>query len=221
MSTSGNVLYLGNRRYSSWSLRGWLAVQGAGLAVSEQVIPLNGGQTPAVRAVSPSGFVPVLAHDGARIWDSLAIVEYCAEINRALWPADRIARGHARSISAEMHSGFRDLRIAMPMNCCRVFPGRGVTPASSADIARIEAIWADTRARFGAGGAFLFGADFTGADIMFAPVVARFLTYQPVLSATSHAYMAAVRAHPDLVAWYDAAAAEPDAWMLAKYEEAA
>ncbi len=218
MSEAVDTLYIGGRRYSSWSMRGWLAVMLAGLTVEERVIPLSGGVTAAVREVSPSGFVPYLEHQGARVWDSLAIVEYAAEFNPSIWPADRVARAHARAISAEMHSGFRDLRQAMPMNCCRVHPGAGQTLGCLADIKRIEAIWQDTRARFAAGGAFLFGDSFGGADIMFAPVVARLLTYQPALSDESRRYMAAVRGHALVAAWYDAAALEPDSWKLEKYE---
>lgn len=221
MSETRDILYIGNRRYSSWSLRGWLAVALAGLAVEERVLPLSGGATEAVRAVSPSGFVPYLEHQGARVWDSLAILEYAAEHHEAIWPADRVARAHARSISAEMHSGFRDLRIAMPMNCCRTCPGAGRTPGALADIERIEAIWAETRGRYGAGGDFLFGATFGGADVMFAPVVSRFLTYEPPLSSASQDYITAVRAHPLMAAWYEAAVAEPASWTVAKYEAAA
>lgn len=220
MSAPNATLTLGSRRYSSWSLRGWLAVRSAGIAATERVIPLSGGHTEAISALSPSGLVPLLEHDGARIWDSLAILEYCAEINPALWPPNRIARAHARAISAEMHSGFRDLRTAMPMNCCRTYPGRGITPASLADIARIVAIWTQTRTGFGAGGDFLFGAGFTGADIMFAPVVSRFLTYQPDCGSLVTRYMNAVRAHPLMADWYQAAAAEPATWQIEKYEAA-
>jgi glutathione S-transferase len=213
------TLYLGNRRYSSWSLRGWLPVRLAGLDVDEQVIPLSGtGDTPGVKAVSPSGLVPCLVHRGAMVWESLAIGEYCAEFAPALWPDERVARAHARAIAAEMHAGFRDLRQSMPMNLCRSFPGVGRTEATLRDIARIEAIWRQTRARFGGGGPFLFGAAFTLADAMYAPVVARFLTYRPELTAESWAYCEAVRAHPLVSAWYDEAAAEPDAWLNPRYE---
>jgi glutathione S-transferase len=218
MGQSNAVLYIGSRRYSSWSLRGWLAVRCAGIVVEERVIPLSGGHTAAVRAASPSGFVPYLEHDGAKVWDSLAILEYCAEIAPGLWPGERVARAHARAISAEMHSGFRELRMAMPMNCCRRYPGLGITPGSAADIERIVAIWLDARARFGGAGRYLFGEALTGADIMFAPVVSRFLTYEPVLPAVAVDYMAAVRMHPLVVAWYDGAAGEPASWMIDKYE---
>ncbi len=212
------TLYLGTRRYSSWSLRGWLAVRLAGLDVEDQVIPLAGGNTPAVKAVSPSGLVPCLVHQGITVWETLAIGEYCAERAPALWPADRAARAHARAISAEMHAGFRALREAMPMNLGRTVPGAGRTEGCLADIARIETIWREARARHGAGGPFLFGEAFTLADAMYAPVVARFLTYRPRLAADTDAYCAAVRAHPLVDAWYAAAAQEPADWRLAKYE---
>jgi glutathione S-transferase len=212
-------LFIGNQRYSSWSMRGWLPVQLAGLDVETVVIPMAAGATPAIQQATPAGLVPYLEHDGARIWESLAICDYCAEFAPALWPAERIARAQARSIAAEMHAGFRALRQAMPMNLGRTdYAGLGQTPECLADIARIEAIWAETRGRFGASGPYLFGADFTVPDIMFAPVVARFLTYAPPLSETARAYCHAVRQHPLVAAWYEAAAAEPDAWMLAKYE---
>jgi len=210
-----NTLYIGTRRYSSWSLRGWLAVRLAGLEVDEVVIPLAGGTTTAIEALNPGGTVPYLEHDGNRIWDSLAICEYCAEIAPALWPLDRAARTHARVIAAEMHAGFRALRQAMPMSLFRQPPA---STEAGEEVARIEEIWRDTRDRFGAGGAFLFGAAFGNADAMYAPVVARFLTYRPALSAGSRAYCDAVRAHPLVGAWYEAAAGEPAEWRLAQYE---
>ena len=122
---SDGTLYLGTKRYSSWSLRGWLAVRLAGLDVTEEMIALAGGSTPAVKAASPSGFVPYLVHEGARVWDSLAICEYCAEVHPSLWPAERKARAHARAIAAEMHSGFRELRMNMPMSLFRSGVGAG------------------------------------------------------------------------------------------------
>ena len=212
-------LVIGNKRYSSWSLRGWLAVHLAGLDVEEVVIPLAGGGTPAIQQATPSGTVPYLEHDGARVWESLAIAEYCAEIAPALWPTDRARRAHARAIASEMHAGFRGLRTAMPMNILREFPGKGRTTEALADIARIEAIWAEALAAHG--GPFLFGTDFGLADAMYAPVVARFLTWQPALSKTAGAYVAAVRAHPLMERWYAEAAAEPAAWLLEKYEDPA
>jgi len=212
-------LFIGNKRYSSWSLRGWLAVQLAGLDVEEVVIPLAGGTTPAIQKATPAGLVPYLEHRGARIWESLAICEYCAEFAPALWPADRVARAHARAIAAEMHAGFRGLRMAMPMNLGRVFAGQRRTPEALADIARIEAIWAAALAAHG--GPFLFGDRFGLADAMYAPVVTRFLTWAPELTATSRAYVQAVRAHPLMERWHAEAAAEPAAWLLDKYENPA
>jgi glutathione S-transferase len=211
-------LYIGTRRYSSWSLRGWLLVKLAGLEVEDVVIPIQGGDTPAVKAVSPNGLVPYLEHDGAKIWESLAIAEYCAEFAPSLWPADRLARAHARAIAAEMHASFRPLRLAMPMNLGRDYSGLGQNPESLADIAHIDNLFTTTRATYGDGGPYLFGAAFNAADAMFAPVVARFLTYAPPLSATTAAYCAAVRAHPLVSLWYDLAAAEPESWRLDKYE---
>ncbi len=213
------TLYIGNKRYSSWSLRGWLAVKLARLDVTERVIPFTRpGPTPAIAELSPNGLVPLLEHNGARVWESLAICEYCADIEPALWPADRIARAHARSISAEMHTGFRDLRMAMWMNLGRDFSGFGRTPGALADIARIEALWADTQARFGAGGQYLFGASFGAADAMFAPVVARLLGWGAEVSPATSAYCRAVRQHELVAGWYDAAAQEPDDWLVADYE---
>jgi glutathione S-transferase len=215
---SEGTLYIGTRRYSSWSLRGWLAVKLARLDVEEKAIRLAGGDTPEVKAISPGGTVPYLEHRGARIWESLAIAEYCAELAPALWPEERLARAHARAIAAEMHAGFRALREAMSMSLFRRAVGAGRTPGALADIRRIDALWRETRVRFGAGGPFLFGAAFGNADAMYAPVVARFLTYRPELSAEAMAYCEAVRAHPLLAAWYDAAEREPAAWHLAHHE---
>jgi glutathione S-transferase len=212
-------LYIGNRRYSSWSMRGWLAVRLAGLDVEEVLIHFRRpGPTQAIGDVSPNGLVPYLEHRGARVWESLAICDYCAELQPSLWPSDSIARAHARAISAEMHAGFMGLRQSMWMNLGRDFSGLGRTPEALADIARIETLWADTRQRFGAGGPYLFGAAFTAADVMYAPVVTRFLTWRPEIGAVTLAYCQAVRAHPLVNAWYAGAVAEPDDWLLADYE---
>ncbi len=211
------TLTLGTRRYSSWSLRGWLPVRLAGLDVTETVIPLAGGETAAVKAATGGATVPFLEHRGIRVWESLAICEYCAEFFPALWPADLAARTHARVIAAEMHAGFRGLRQAMPMSLFRRAEGAGRTPEALKDIARIEHLWRETRAKFGAGGPYLFGAAFTNADVMYAPVVARFLTYQPELSPEALAYCAAVRAHPLMQEWYDLASGEPESWVLPGY----
>jgi glutathione S-transferase len=213
-------LVIGTKRYSSWSLRGWLMVHLAQLDVEEQVIALaGGGNTEAIKAVSPNALVPYLEHRGARVWESLAIAEYCAEFKANLWPRDRTARAHARSIASEMHAGFRGLRMAMPMNLGRDFAGHGRNKDSLADIARIEAIWAEALGQYG--GRFLMGGDFGLVDAMYAPVVARFLTWKPELAAVSHAYCDAVRAHPLVDRWYREAAAEPAEWLLPKYEDPA
>jgi glutathione S-transferase len=212
-------LLIGNRRYSSWSMRGWLAVRLAQMDVEVQVARfVRPGPTPEIFQASPNGLVPYLEHRGAHVWESLAVCDYCAEIEPSLWPADRIARAHARSISAEMHSGFQGLRQNMWMNLGRDFAGLGRTPGALADVARIEAIWADARQRFGAGGPYLFGATLTAADAMYAPVVTRFLTWRPDISAATQTYVDAVRAHPLVSEWYGAAAQEPDDWLVADYE---
>ncbi|MBK1657448.1 glutathione S-transferase family protein [Paracraurococcus ruber] len=213
-------LLIGNKRYSSWSMRGWLAVHLAGLDVEEVLIPFvrseGVGATPAIQAATPAGLVPYLEHRGARVWESLAICEYCAEQAPGLWPGDPAARAVARSIAAEMATGFRGLRQAMWFIIGRDFSGLGRTPAALADIARIEAIWADCLAAHG--GPFLFGPRFGLADAMYAPVVGRFLAWQPEVSATTRAYMDAVRAHPLVARWYAEALAEPASWLLASYE---
>lgn len=208
------TLYIGNKNYSSWSLRGWLACRQAGIAFEEVLIPLREADTTTeIRKVSPSGKVPALRDGDLVIWDSLAIGEYLAELypDAGLWPSERAARAHARSISAEMHSGFVSLRKSMPMNIRRELPGRGQTSESLADIARIVEIWRQTRARFGQGGPFLFGRQ-SLADTMFAPVVTRFTTYAPPLPDDAKAYMAAVWALPAMQDWRRAALAE--SWII-------
>lgn len=212
------TLYIGTRRYSSWSLRGWLPVRIAGLDVEEVVIPLAGGNTPGVKAVSPTGLVPLLEHRGNRVWETIAICEYCAELAPELWPADFAARAHARAIAAEMHAGFRELRQAMPMNLGPVRRGPDRREPPLDQVARIDAIWRETRARFGAGGPYLFGATFNAADAMYAPVVTRFLRYAPPISREARDYCDAVRAHPLVARWHDDAAREPAEWVLDSYE---
>lgn len=212
-------LVIGNRRYSSWSLRGWLAVRMAALDVAEEVIPLEGGSTPGVTAL-PSRQVPYLEHRGRSVWESIAIAEYCAEQAPGLWPADGAARAFARTVSAEMHAGFRALRMALPMNLGREGRPTPLSPEVEADIARVEHLWSEARSGFGAGGAFLFGG-FTLADAMYAPVVARFLSYAAPIGAEGRAYCEAVRAQPLVAEWYAAAGREPAAWRQEKYEQVA
>ncbi|ALG70147.1 glutathione S-transferase [Azospirillum thiophilum] len=213
---SDMTLVMGNKAYSSWSLRPWLAMKQAGLPFAETVIPLRQPDTAArIAAHSPSGRVPCLLDGDLVLWDSLAICEYVAELapGAGLWPADRAARAVARAVSAEMHSGFVSLRTTMSMDLRRDRKGEGMTEATAADIARIEALWADARTRFGgpAGGPFLFGA-FTIADAMFAPVVTRLETYGVAVSPETRAYMDAVLALPAMREWTAAAKAEP--WEL-------
>lgn len=211
---SALTLIIGNKAYSSWSLRPWLALRQAGLSFAETVIPLRQPETRAQILVhSPSGKVPCLIDGDRVIWDSLAICEYVAELAPAagLWPADPHARAVARSVSAEMHSGFVALRNAMSMDLKVDRNGQGMTPDSAADIARVQALWADCRARFGQGGPFLFGG-FTIADAMFAPVVTRLVTYGVAVEAGTRAYMDAVLALPAMQEWTAAAKAEP--WVL-------
>lgn len=215
-------LVIGTRRYSSWSLRGWLPVRLAGLDVEIQALRLaGGGKTVALKTLSPNGCAPYLEHKGIAVWDSLAIAEYCAELAPALWPQARAARAHARAITAEMHAGFRAVRSALPMNLGRVNRplAAGLEEDTLRDIARIDAIWTDTRNRFGAEGPYLFGATFCNADAAFAPVVSRFASYAvPCLSDVSHAYMRAVQEHALMREWAADAAREPQDWQLEMYE---
>ena len=212
---SALTLVIGNKAYSSWSLRPWLAMRVAGLAFEEELIRLSQpGSREALLRHSPAGRVPVLKHDGRTIWDSLAILEYLAELapDAGLWPADAEARALARSVSAEMHSGFQALRGAMPMNLRKHLPGRGRDlPDVADDILRITGIWRDCRQRFGDGGPFLFGT-FCNADAMFAPVATRFRTYAVELDPVSRAYADAVLDLSAFREWQAAAQAEP--WII-------
>ncbi len=209
-------LISGNLRYSSWSIRAWTAVKLSGLPCEIEVLPLFVPATNArLAAESPNRKTPLLTDDDLKIWDSLAIVEYLAERAPQLWPADSKARAVARSVCAEMHSSFQALRRLCTMNTGRHYPGFVLSDDASADVARIEAIWADCHARFGAGGDFLFGA-FSAADCYYAPVVSRFITYDVALSDTAQRYVSAMQAHPLIQEWFRQAAAET--WIVAKYE---
>jgi glutathione S-transferase len=194
------ALVVGNKNYSSWSMRGWLMARIAGIEFDETVIPLDRPETQtAIRKHSPSGRVPVLLHRGLAVWESLAIAEYLNDL--------------------KPEAGFTDLRENMPMNIRASFPGKGMTPGVRADIERITWIWRDTRKRFAGAfqkdDGFLFGT-FGGADAMFAPVVMRFRTYSVTLDADAEAYCAAVLALPAVKEWIDAAKHEP--WLIDKYE---
>ncbi len=207
-------IILGNKAHSSWSLRGWLALKLSGVSFDEQVIPLyRPDSKDRLLAHAPAGKVPILCHGELVIWDSLAIAEYLAEIvpEAGLWPADRHVRAHARAIVAEMHAGFEALRNHMPMDLRKRYPSRDWAPAVGQDVARIVQIWTDCRARFGAGGAFLFGQP-CYADAAFAPVAARFATYGVELPTAAAAYRDAVMAWPPIQEWIAAAEREP--WVI-------
>lgn len=202
-------LVIGNRNYSSWSLRPWLALKQSGLPFDEIAIRLNeSGSKAEIFKYSPSGKVPCLLDGDTLIWDSLAICEYLAEQAPALWPADAALRAEARAVSAEMHAGFGALRQAMPMDIKASKPHDGRRPEVLADIARIVAIWEGCRARFAAGGPFLFG-QFSIADAMFAPVAWRFKTYAVDVPPASQAWIEAVIALPAMQDWRAGALAEP------------
>ena len=209
-------LVIGNKNYSSWSLRAWLAMKVAGIAFEEHRIALYEPQAKAaILAFSPAGKVPCLIDADLHVWDSLAICEYLAEKRPELWPSDPAARALARSVSAEMHSGFFNLRQHMCMNIRRSHPGKGRTPEVLAEIARIVALWSDCRARHGAGGPFLFG-QFSIADAMYAPIVLRFRTYAVELPPVCRAYADAVLALPAMQAWM--ADAERETESLAQFD---
>lgn len=202
-------LVIGDRNYSSWSLRPWLTLKQAGLPFEEVFIRLREPGTRAeIFKYSPTGKVPCLIDGKTTVWDSLAICEYLAEIAPALWPADREARAEARSVCAEMHAGFGALRQNMPMEIHASRPFQGRTIEVEADIARIATIWESCRARFGKRGPFLFG-HFTVADAMYAPVVWRFLTYAVELPPLAQAWVDTMVALPAMQEWRAGAIAEP------------
>ncbi len=206
------TLVIGNKNYSSWSLRPWLVLRQAGIPFEEVRIPLYRPDTlDELKAWSPSGLVPLLRDGELKVWDSLAICEYMNERfpEHQLWPADAAARAVARSVSAEMHAGFMGLRSAMCVNIRARYPGQGRTPECLKDIERILALWSDCRARFGVGGDFLFG-HFSIADAMYAPVVLRFQTYGVPLEGVARAYADAILALPALQAWMADALAETE-----------
>jgi glutathione S-transferase len=237
------VLYVGNKNYSSWSLRPWLALTWSGIPFETRAIQLGGegygeGRTATVLAVSPSGRVPALhlgdAHEtgDARhggdahetvVWDSLAIAAWAAENAPAarLWPEDPVARAVCRSAACEMHAGFAALRSKLPCNIRRRAPPREpprhAGEAVQQDIARVEALWAELRGRFGKGGAYLFGARPTIADAFYAPVATRFRTYAVPISAASQAYVDAILKDPAFLAWEKDGVAE--AWTMPQWDD--
>jgi glutathione S-transferase len=202
-------LYLGNKNYSSWSLRGWLAARLAGAPFTEAMIALSGEAQPSPdnRSFSPSARVPCLHDDGVVVWDSLAIAEYLAERHTGMWPADPVARAWARSVASEMHSGFPALRNEMTMCIRERVDVRPWSPALEADIARVTEIWNEGRSRFGRGGTYLCGP-FSLADAFYAPVAFRFRTYEVTPEGAAGVYLADLLAHPLLREWEAAALAE-------------
>ncbi|MFQ5994682.1 MAG: glutathione S-transferase family protein [Acidiferrobacterales bacterium] len=209
-------LYLGNKNYSSWSLRAWLVMKQSGAPFRETVIPLQQDDSRHELCThSPSCRVPALEHGNTVIWESLAIAEYLAERfpDAHLWPERLQARAVARAVSNEMHAGFAALRTHMPMDVRGRYPAgdRARQPDVLEDIDRIEQLWADCRMRFGEGGDFLFGS-FTIADAMYAPVVSRFITYAVELDQSATAYRDTVWHYPAMQEW--AAAAQAESWVL-------
>jgi glutathione S-transferase len=204
------TLTISSKNYSSWSLRGWLLCKFAGLDFEEKRLPID---DPSARAelllLSPSFLVPCLEHEGARVWDALAIAEYLNDAfpRAGLLPQDRIVAAHCRSISGEMHAGFANLRSALPMNLKARHPGFKVWQAAQADIDRIVRIWTECLETYG--GPHLFG-ERTMADAMYAPVAGRFRTYDVTLSAACRSYADRVMAWPEMAEWVEAAEREPD-----------
>lgn len=205
------TLTLSSKNYSSWSLRGWLLCRFAGLEFDEVMVsPDDTDARKELLLLAPSIRVPCLTHDGAKVWNTLAIAQYLNEIrpDAGLMPADRIARAHCRSISGEMNSGFANLRSALPMNLKGSYPGFKIWAGAQPDIDRIVEIWTECKALYG--GPFLFGRQRTMADAMYAPVVTRFLTYGVKLNKPCIEYCQAIMAMPEMKEWIAAAKAEPD-----------
>jgi glutathione S-transferase len=203
-------LVIGNKNYSSWSLRPWLAMKATGIAFEETLVPLDAPDFKARLATfGGAGKVPLLIDGEILIWESLAILEYLAEKFPAagLWPKDTAARAHARAIASEMHSGFSSLRSQLPMNIVRRVISRPLDAGAAADVARVQSVWSESRKRFGANVPFLFGA-VGAADAMYAPVVSRFHTYAVEVGAGARDYMAAMMALPAWQEWREAARRE-------------
>jgi glutathione S-transferase len=204
------VLTISSKNYSSWSLRGWLLCKMAGLEFEEELLSSDDPSTRAeLLLLSPSFLVPCLHHENVKVWDTLAIAEYLAEIRPAahLLPQDRAARAHCRAVSGEMHSGFHNLRSALPMNLKAHFPGFSVWSGAQADVDRVAAIWQECLDAYG--GPYLFG-EISLADAMYAPVCTRFLTYDVPLDKDCGAYCDTIMSWPAMVEWVAAAKLEPD-----------
>ena len=205
------ILTISSRNYSSWSLRGWLLCKLAGLELIEETVPIDApGQRAELLLLSPSVLVPRLTHEGASVWDTLAIAEYLNETfpDAGLYPAGKLERAHCRSISGEIHSGFQNLRSALPMNLRARHDSFRLFAGARPDIERVQAIWRDCLARYG--GPWLFGTTPTVADAMFAPVTTRFVSYAIPLDPVCRDYCATVGAWPLMREWTTAALAEPE-----------
>lgn len=215
-------LIIGNKAYSSWSLRGWLACKHSGLPFEEVVVPLYDADWDKRREgaefAPSSGKVPILWDDDIVVWDSLAIIDYLNDLtgDERFWPKDRAARAMARSMACEMHSSFVALRRECTMNVRRRFPPRQPSDEVISDLGRLYELWAQARARFAGDGEFLFG-DFGAADIMFAPVCTRIVTYSLPVPRFAAAYLEAVYAHPFMQDWI--AGAQEEDWVIEKFEE--
>jgi glutathione S-transferase len=206
------TLVIGNRNYSSWSMRPWVLLRQLGIPFDEVKLRFHSPEWNAgIGRWSPSGLVPVLWRGDVAVWDSLAILETVADWypDKGAWPAEPAARAFARSAAAEMHAGFRNLRAKMPMNIRARLPGKGMTPEVRGEIERIERLWTEARSRFGAGGDFLFGR-FSAADAMFAPVVMRFATYGVACGTVAERYCHAIRAAHGVREWIEGALAETE-----------
>jgi len=210
------TLFIGNKNYSSWSLRPWMLLKHLGLEFREVLIPLNQpGTREEIDKHGPSGRVPVLRHGELYVWESIAICEYLAELSGRGWPKDTGARAVARAVSAEMHAGFINLRSQWPMNARARNRHTPMTPSLAADLDRIDVLWNDCRSRFGAHGPWLFG-EYSVADAMYAPIVLRLNTYGAQVSETARWYMATAIEDPALQEWVRAAQNEP--WTIASEE---
>jgi len=210
------LLTMGNKNYSSWSLRPWILMKHLELAFEERVLPLD---TPEfsrdIATISPTKRVPILKHGSLLVWDSLAICEYVCEVAGRGWPKERAARAVARAACAEMHASFSILRSQWPMNARAIDRRTAPSPERSAEIARVEQLWTECRTRFGGGGPWLFG-EYSAADAMYAPVVLRLRTYGAHVREATAAYMATVLADTHMRSWLAAAAAE--SWIIEEAE---
>ncbi len=199
-------LFIGNKNYSSWSLRPWVLLRELGIPFRERLVPFGGGDPETFRAFSPTGKVPCLVDGSITVWDSLAITEYVGERHAGVWPSEAAARAFARSAAAEMHSGYFALRDVCTMNCGIRVKLHRVSPALQRDLARLEELWADGLGRFG--GPFLTGAQFCAVDAFFAPVAFRIQTYEPPVNPAARRYAAQLLALPSMQEWYAAALRE-------------